>query len=52
MKITRELIALLALLLVAALVGNGALGLYRLAPHPTWCLCDTCHSQFDNERGE
>jgi len=48
MKITRELIVLLALLLAMGMTA------YRHMPalHPASCLCDTCHEQYDGERGE
>jgi hypothetical protein len=51
MKVNRENVLMLALFLALALViWRGVDRLYQLAPHPTWCLCDVCHEQFDNER--
>jgi hypothetical protein len=52
MNITRKLVGLLLVLITLGLVGLGSLALYRLAPHPAWCLCDVCHEQYDNKRGE
>jgi hypothetical protein len=47
-----RIIAFLIGALLGIVVFQGALALYRLAPHPAWCICDVCHEQFDGERGE
>ena len=44
------LAVLFAVLLIVTV--RGTLELYRLSVHPPWCICDVCHEQFDNERGE